>query len=108
MPCTEARAGPPRTKRTSRANFRTRRPVQVVRGGWLPTALQGELDMGQVVAMGVPMTVTLLSPLWVVNATNLAIDAAIVQVPPPPPVSSHSGMSAWLQSQLMQCFQSLQ
>ena len=48
-------------------------------------------------ARGVPLSVTLLSPLWVVNATSLAIDAAIVQVPPPPPVSWLStGASACL------------
>lgn len=44
-----------------------------------------------VAARGVPLSVTLLCPLWVVNATSLAIDAAIVQVPPPPPVSQ----TAW-------------
>lgn len=35
--------------------------------------------------MGVPLVATILSPLWVVNATSLAMDAVIVQVPPPPP-----------------------
>jgi hypothetical protein len=41
---------------------------------------------GAAVARGVPLAVTLLAPLWVVNATGLAIDAAIVPVPPPPQV----------------------
>lgn len=49
-------------------------------------AQQEELDPGVVAARGVPLSVLLLSPLWVVNASNLAIDAAIVQVPPPLPV----------------------
>jgi hypothetical protein len=35
--------------------------------------------------MGVPLSAALLSPLWVVNATSLAIDAAITPLEAPPP-----------------------
>jgi len=55
-------------------------------GKWILENAQEELDPGEVVAHGVPVAVTLLTPLWVVNATGLAIDAAVVQVPPPPQV----------------------
>lgn len=55
-------------------------------GPWIIDS-QGELDPGSVVARGVPLAVTLLAPLWVVNATGLAIDAAVVPVAPPPQAS---------------------
>ncbi|KAL4443584.1 hypothetical protein ABPG75_011321 [Micractinium tetrahymenae] len=61
-------------------------------GTWLLGAKE-ELDPGAVVAMGVPMTATLLSPLWVVNATSLAIDAVIVPLEAPPPPRPSSGVS---------------
>lgn len=41
------------------------------------------IESGRALALGVPMTVMLFAPLWIVNATSLAIDAAIVQIPPP-------------------------
>jgi hypothetical protein len=51
-------------------------------GPWVLLS-QEEIDPGAVVARGVPLAVTLLAPLWVVNATGLAIDAAVVPVAPP-------------------------
>jgi hypothetical protein len=41
-------------------------------------APQAELDPSTVAAMGVPLTLTMFSPLWLVNATNVAVDAAVV------------------------------
>ncbi|KAL4527774.1 hypothetical protein Ndes2437A_g02912 [Nannochloris sp. 'desiccata'] len=52
-------------------------------GPWVMLS-QEAIDPGAVVARGVPLAVTLLAPLWVVNATGLAIDAAVVPVAPPP------------------------
>jgi hypothetical protein len=52
-------------------------------GPWVMLS-QESIDPGAVVARGVPLAVTLLAPLWVVNATGLAIDAAVVPVAPPP------------------------
>jgi hypothetical protein len=40
------------------------------------------LDTAALVAMGMPLSVVLVAPLWVVNATDLPIDAAIVPIPP--------------------------
>lgn len=52
-------------------------------GPWVMLS-EETIDPGVVVARGVPLAVTLLAPLWVVNATGLAIDAAVVPVAPPP------------------------
>lgn len=54
-------------------------------GAWLLES-KAQQTPSDVVAQGVPLAVTLLAPLWIVNATSLAIDAAVVQVPPPPTV----------------------
>ncbi|KAL4447306.1 hypothetical protein ABPG77_007339, partial [Micractinium sp. CCAP 211/92] len=61
-------------------------------GTWLLGAKE-ELDPGAVVAMGVPMTVTLLAPLWVVNATSLAVDAVIVPLEAAPPPRPSTGVT---------------
>ncbi|KAL4858517.1 Vacuolar protein sorting-associated protein 13C [Chlorella vulgaris] len=59
-------------------------------GTWLLDATE-ELDPGTAAAMGVPLAVALLSPLWVVNATSLAIDAAIVAMEEAPPIKQAAG-----------------
>eukprot|EP00887_Chlorella_sp_A99_P001951 scaffold18.g1951.t1 len=56
-------------------------------GAWLLAAKE-ELDPGDAAAMGVPLSVSLLAPLWLANSTELAVDAVIVQVPPVPPPSA--------------------
>ena len=54
-------------------------------GPWIADSHTG-LDPGMVVARGVPLGVTLLAPLWIVNGTGVAIDAAVVPIAPPPQV----------------------
>lgn len=49
-------------------------------GGWLSDATD-DIEPGVILAQGVPMRVRLIAPLWVVNASLVPVDLAIVSVP---------------------------